>query len=310
MLNKGRRYMKNIPAIVAVAVFLLSGQVLADVPTIKGDKGEVVDYHQHIKRPVIHAFHYPVAKGKTDYKTWNMQSVTSVDVRDAGTNAAEAYWRGMGKVILERVYLQKYYKDSSGTFEERVAYVLSKLSAAAAGRMGISWDEMGPTSPMTELDKVCMAALERFRNANPAMIIMVWGSSGITEQNKPMFEMVNRCADFYAQELYIPQSQGNRKDYWRGIHKKYKSDILRLDKMVPGIMSKLLLTIAIHDKMRDLPSQPFSEYLQAYIDYFVSEPLFKRCAGLAIYAPSYAPAEELAILDKAILEKFIPYYEK
>ena len=267
--------------------------------------------------PVFFSYAWPIGpETARDFSVIDMDTITVIDIGPDSLSYPPSIrkhyppevfdrWHEEGKILVRRCYDRPFGPDGKkiAMADVTVDRLVGQWSHAMReqGVDGISIDEFIRDNP--RLVSVWIEALKQTRERFPDKLIFCWiAGKGL---NAPQLHAAIRdYADFCMPEIYYRESSAEGYPAFR--FTRFVEAVEILDKNAPGIAGKILPGVGIHEKLfDDDPDIDYMEFVEAQLRYISTEPLLKKTAGLAFYAPMKLSQKNILFLDKLVVKYFL-----
>lgn len=293
---------KGILAAAGVVVLTICGAALP----------EEVD--RPLRRPVVFSYSYPWASTKNPNAGWTDPDFLDFErVRLSTANMVDrvdvakflAHWRTPRNRILARTSCGE--KDWSA---ERIVAAWDK-ALQAEGIDGMAMDEFIGRQVTAERMKRWIGSIEEIRRRHPKKVLAFWTDSGLgrakngVQAHRPLLVALRDHADFVMPEIYYRESTARDFAASADPFPAFRAKVQEWEAAAPGITPKILMGLGTvqnadwaYDNRDDID---YGDFLAKQIEVCATDPVLKKMAGLALYAPGYLRPETLTRVNDAII---------
>jgi hypothetical protein len=222
-----------------------------------------------------------------------MQTPNVIDIlanASHGSQEVREYWTQKGKVLLNRVYPFRYFKDEDKIqeyFDQNIIH-----------SRGISVDEILAHRYSKKQIAILANVFKRLRENHPDKLVFAWDASGWNDMNRELLISIGGNCDFIIEEIYISQAEAHIRGF-----RRFSEKVHAINNLFPGIKEKTILGIGVHEKMNNMKKLDFKQHIENQILEIKHNPLLAELPGIAVYAPVHLSVELQKFLDN-LLRKY------
>jgi len=272
-----------------------------------------------LRRPVVFSYNHPWGSDKNPNSGWtdpwfmdfSKVRLSSANMVDHVDPKAYAAWRTADRRVLARVgHWAKPWKDDK-------ANDLIQAWDTALRREGVdgfAMDEFIGEDATPELITVWVTALREIRRRHPDKILAFWTDSGLgrvrmfKQAHQPLLVALRDHADFVMPEIYYREKSAADFKTSPNPFREFRRKVEEWEAQAPGITPKILMGLGTVQNADwgydDLPEADYAEFLAKQVEVCATDPVLRKMAGLALYAPGYLKPETLTKLNGAILKYY------
>jgi len=272
-----------------------------------------------LRRPVIFSYNHPWGsdknpnKGYTDpwFMDFSKVRLSTANMVDHVNPKTYAPWHTPDRRVLARVkQWAKPWKD------DKANDLIRAWDEALRGEGidGLAMDEFIGKKVTPELIAVWVTALKEIRRRHPDKILAFWSDSGLGrvrvfgKAHQPLLQALRDYGDFVMPEIYYREKSEPNFKTNPAPFGEFRKKVEEWEAQAPGITPKILMglgTVQNADWGYDnLPEVDYAEFLAKQVEVCATDPVLKRMAGLAIYAPGYLKPDTLTRLNDAIIKYY------
>ena len=269
-----------------------------------------------LRRPVIFSYNHPWGSDKNPNKGWtdpwfmdfNRVRLSTANMVDGVKPLAYAKWHTPDRRILARV------RCKAEPWQDDKANDLIKAWDAALSRTGIdgfAMDEFVGGRATPELIKVWVTAIKEIRRRYPNKVLAFWtagigDTSRYGEAHKPLLEALRDYADFVMPEIYYKETSEPDFKTSKNPFSRFRETVEEWEAQAPGITPHILIGLGTVQNAdwayANSPNIDYAEFLAKQVEVCATDPMLKKTAGLALYAPGYLKPDTLTKLNDAIIK--------
>lgn len=274
---------------------------------------------QPLRRPVIFSYNHPWGSDKNPNLGWtdpwflNFHKVrlSTANMVDDVDPKVYAVWRTPGRRILARV------RCTAKPWKDHKADDLIRAWDQALNRKGIDGFDMdefvgGHVTP--ELITVWVTALKEIRRRHPHKILAFWTDRSLGQVSRfghahqRLLEALRDYADFVMPEMYYREKDAPDFKTNPAAFSAFRKKVEEWEAQAPGITPKILIGLGAVQNVDwgydDVPGVDYGAFLAKQVEVCATDPVLKKTAGLAIYAPGYLKPDTLTKLNDAIIKYY------
>jgi hypothetical protein len=272
-----------------------------------------------LRRPVIFSYSHPWGSDKNPNEGWTdpwfmdftRVRLSTANLVDNADPKAYAAWRTPDRRILARV------STWAAPWQDDKANDLIKAWDAALSQDGIdglAMDEFIGKDVTPELTEVWVTALKEVRRRHPDKVLAFWTDSGLGrlsmfgKAHQRLLEALRDYADFAMPEIYYQEKSAPDFRTNPAPFAVFREKVDEWEAQAPGITPKILMglgTVQNADWGYDnLPEVDYGEFLARQVEVCATDPVLRRMAGLALYAPGYLRPDTLTRVNDAIIKYY------
>ena len=301
------------PARITLATVTVFYFICLGISTHQTDASEPCSIRD-VPRPVVFSYNYPWGSDVNPNSRWtdpwfmdfsrirlsSANMVYHVDVAKF-----RKHWRTAGRRILVRTSCGA--KDSSA--QQLVAQWDKALKQD--GIDGIAMDEFVGSQVTPERMEMWIEAVGEIRRRHPDKLLAFWTDNGLGMVNKfgnahqPLLITLRDHADFVIPEIYYRENTA--PDFATQVRPfaLFRKKVEEWERAAPGITPKILMGLGTvqnadwgYDNRDDID---YGGFLTKQVETCATDPVLKRMAGIALYAPGYLKPDTLGRVNQAII---------
>ena len=302
---------KSTPA--AVAIFCL---ICLGGATHRTDASEPHSI-RNVPRPVVFSYNYPWGSDTNPNSRWTdpwfmdfsrvrLSTANMVDHVDVAKFSE--HWRTAGRRILART--------NCGVKDSSAGQLVAEWDEALKrdGIDGMAADEFVGSRVTPERMDVWIEAVTEIRRRHPDKVLAFWSDNGLGmvgkfgDAHRPLLIALRDRADFVIPEIYYRESTASEFATQSRPFSLFRKKVEEWERAAPGITPKILMglgTVQNADWAYDNRDEiDYGEFLAKQIETCATDPVLKRMAGIALYAPGYLKPDTLSRVNEAIIEHY------
>jgi hypothetical protein len=267
-----------------------------------------------LRRPIVFSYNAPWGSDKNpnsgytdpDFMNFRKVRLTTANLVDhVNVPRFLAQWKTPHNRILARTGLGKK-EWTSGQIVEAWDQALK-----APGIDGMGMDEFIGRDATPKSMAIWIEAVREIRRRHPAKVLAYWTDSGLGMVSKfgnahaPLLLALRDAADYVMPEIYYRESSApdfkTKQDPFPAFRKKVEE----WEAAAPGITAKVLMGLGTVQNAEwrydDRDDIDYEDFLVRQVEVCATDPILKKTAGLALYAPGYLKPEILTRVDNAII---------
>jgi hypothetical protein len=270
-----------------------------------------------VPHPVVFSYNYPWGSDTSPNSRWTdpwfmdfsrvrlstANMVDHVDVAKFGRD-----WRTPGRRILART--------RCGAKDASVGQIVAQWDEALErdGIDGMAVDEFIGSRVTPERMKVWIEAIGEIRRRHPDKVLAFWSDNGLGmvdkfgDAHRPLLIALRDEADFVIPEIYYRESTAPDFATQNRPFALFRKKVEEWERAAPGITPKILMGLGTvqnvdwgYDNRDEID---YGEFLAKQVETCATDPVLKRMAGIALYAPGYLKPETLSRVNRAIIEHY------
>lgn len=270
---------------------------------------------QPLRRPVVFSYNYPWGSDTNPNHGWTdpwfmdfarVRLSTANMVDHVNVAKFQAHWRTPARRILARTSCGG--EDWSA---ERLVDSWHK-ALSAEGIDGMAVDEFVGSQATAERMQTWSLAIKEIRRRHPKKVLAFWTDNGLGmirkfgNAHQPLLVALRDYADYVMPEIYYRESSVPDFQTRDDPFPLFRQKVEEWEQAAPGITHKVLMGLGTvqnadwgYDNRDDVD---YGDFLAKQIEVCATDPVLKRTAGLALYAPGYLKPATLTRVDNAIIE--------
>ncbi|MFC1607582.1 hypothetical protein ACFL47_06380 [Candidatus Latescibacterota bacterium] len=275
-----------------------------------------------ITHPVFFSYAWPIGPDtERDFTAIDMDAITVIDIGPDSLSYPPSIrkhypkevfdrWHNRGKILVRRCYDRPFGENNKKIDmpDVTVEALVARWSTALEERYvdGISIDEFIKKDPV--LVGKWVEALRTTRMKYPDKLIFCWIAGKGLDAPAELHVALNDCVDYVMPEIYYRESQTPGFPDFRFV--RFNDAVEKLKKNAPGIEDKIIMGIAVNEKMcDDTDIIDYMDFVEAQIRYIRTDPLLKKLPGMAFYAPMKLGQVNIGRLDDMVKRYFADFGE-
>jgi hypothetical protein len=157
-----------------------------------------------------------------------------------------------------------------------------------------------------------IAAIKEIRRRHPKKVLAFWTDNGLGmvkkfgQAHRPLLLTLRDHADFVMPEIYYRESSAPDFQTSEAPFPRFRIKVEEWESAAPGITPKILMGLGTvqnadwaYDNRDDID---YGDFLVKQIEVCATDPVLKKTAGLALYAPGYLKPKTLTRVNNAIIK--------
>jgi len=267
-----------------------------------------------LRRPVVFSYNYPWGSDRNPNAGWTDPWFMDFEkVRLSAANLVDhidvakfrAHWRTPARRILART--------GCGGEDWSVEQLVTSWDKAlrAPGIDGMAMDEFVSSAVTSERMRMWISAIKEIRRLHPRKVLAFWTDNGLGMLRKfgnahqPLLVALRDYADYVMPEIYYRESAVPDFQTRDDPFPSFRQKVEEWEAAAPGITSKVLMGLGTVQNVDwgydDRDDVDYAEFLATQIQVCATDPILKRMAGIALYAPGYLTPATLTRVNEAII---------